>query len=62
MDSVARTRAEDRVREVVDGSVSTNADGKGMREHLKAIRSGAGLTDPSAKGSRDFLKDFGKGI
>lgn len=62
MDSLNRHLVEQRIARVVDASVAANADAKGMKEHLGALRKAVGLADPSQLDDGAFKRRFGKGI
>jgi len=61
MISLNRHVAERRVARVYDTAVGAQGDGKGMKAHVKAIRSAVGQSDPGALGSRAFNARFGVG-
>lgn len=62
MGSISRNKVEARIGRLFDDRVSAHAEPKGVKKHVKALRDAVHLPDPSAKGTREFLKNFGKGI
>jgi hypothetical protein len=60
MDSINRVVARERIALVVDTSVGSNADAKGIKAHIKSLRESVGDRDPNTKGPEDFKARFQK--
>ncbi len=62
MRSLNRHVVHERVAYVVDTAVGSNADAKGLKGHLKALRSSVGEQDPGAGDGRAFAARMGQKI
>ena len=60
MHSLNRHVVQERIALVVDTSVGSNADAKGIKGHLRSLREAVHLPDPNAKGADAFTRAFTK--
>jgi hypothetical protein len=61
MGSLNRHVVSQRIALVVDTAVGSNADAKGLKGHLRELRTAVGMDDPNARGAKAFTARFGKG-
>ena len=60
MRSLNRHVVNERIALVVDTAVGSNADRKGLKGHLKALRAAVGQEDPNAGDGRAFAARMGQ--
>lgn len=60
MGSLNRHTVHQRIALVVDTAVGSNADGKGLKAHFKALRKSIGEQDPGAGDMGAFMARFGQ--
>jgi hypothetical protein len=60
MQSLNRHVVQERISLVVDTAVGSNADTKGLKGHLKALRKSVDEDDPGAGDSRAFAARMGQ--
>jgi hypothetical protein len=62
MESINRHTIHQRIALVYDTAAGAQAQEKGIKGYVKALRAAVGLKDESAGDATDFLRDFGKGL